>query len=746
MKISRFAILAVLLAFAPGLWAANEDKDRPNIVLIYGDDMGIDSVSEFNEKMGLEMPNIDRLASEGFSFMDAHTTSAVCTPSRYGLLTGRYNWRSRLKSGIVGKWERPLIEEGRLTLPAMLKAHGYQTTMIGKWHLGFHWPKQGGGHTEKQAEIDFSAAITGGPNHRGFDYWFGDDVPNWPPYAWRENDKLLGKISTTAKAIGITSYVGVGDGPAVADWSLEAVLPEYAKRCSEFIRKRTDQDEPFFLYFPMPSPHTPIAPDENWKGKSGISDYADFLLETDWAVGEVLKALDESGQAENTLVIFSTDNGTSPKADFAGLDSKGVHLAEHWRGYKADAFEGGHRVPFIVRWPGKVAAGSRSDELVSLVDVMATVADVVGHKLPATAAEDSVSLLPILRGEKPSQVLHEAVVCHSISGYFALRSGKWKILFCQGSGGWSGPREPEAAKAQLPAIQLYDLEADPKETTNLYEKHPEVVSDLTAVLRRYIENGRSTPGAKQQNHAGAVYWKNVPWEKPAAVAPAAKSTTAQSAVSISTPQNPELFSHRVVTLNGAIPENRKVSLPTPFPNIVRAWTPSSESALRWTFNKDASEILLDLPNKEGSPVHVVTAEKSERQGDGLIVLSALDSAVVGEKAKLETHPGNHRIGFWANGDDYVTWDLEDLAVDAGSYDVELVYSRAGAPGAEASVAINGKSIPVTLQPTGSWYVYQVQPLGKIDLESSASLAVEVRSVKQKGAVMNLKAVLLRPQG
>ena len=494
--------------------------DHPNIVLIFGDDMGIDCVGAFNDKLGLKTPAIDRLVAEGLSFMDAHTTSAVCSPSRYGLLTGRYNWRSRLKKGIVGQWERPLIDEDRLTIPGMLRQHGYQTTMIGKWHLGFNWPSQTVGedgkarHTEKQNEIDFAGSIEGGPNGRGFEYWFGDDVPNWPPYAWRENNRLIGEISTTSKQLGLTAYAGVSDGPAVADWKLEAVLPEYVRRCRKFILDHADKESPFFLYFPMPSPHTPIAPDENWKGKSGISDYADFLLETDWAVGEILRALDESQQAENTIVIFATDNGTSPKADFDELAAKGVHLREHWRGYKADAYEGGHRVPFVVRWPGTVAAGTRSNEVVSMVDVMATIAEVVDHKMPANAAEDSVSLLPILRGETLDNPLHEAVVCHSISGHFAVRQGgegRWKVLFCKGSGGWSAPRESAANKLGLPPIQLYDLRSDPQEANNLQSQHPEIVAELKDILRRYIEDGRSTPGPRQFNDGKRNHWNNVPW-------------------------------------------------------------------------------------------------------------------------------------------------------------------------------------------------------------------------------------------
>tara|TARA_R110002096_G_scaffold16106_61_gene55399 strand:+ start:5189 stop:6832 length:1644 start_codon:yes stop_codon:yes gene_type:complete len=495
-----------LLLFASGALAA----EKPNILLIFADDMGIDSVSAFNDKLGFETPHLDRLADQGMSFMDAHTTSAVCSPSRYGLLTGRYNWRSRLKRGIVGKWERPLIEEGRLTLPSMLKQHGYDAGMIGKWHLGHHWPKRGGGTTANEDEIDFDGRITGGPNSIGFDSWFGDDIPNWPPYAWRENETLLGPITTTAKDLGLK---GVTNGPAVADWNLEAVLPEYVKRCSEYLLGRKGNDDPFFLYFSMPSPHTPIVPNAEWKGKSGISDYADFVLETDWAIGEVLEALDESGHADNTLVLFTTDNGTSTAAGFKQLESKGVNLRANWRGNKADAFEGGHRVPFIVRWPEKVEAGTRSDELISVADILATCAEVIGHELADNAAEDSVSFLPVLHGETLETPLHDAVVCHSISGHFALRSGKWKILYCQGSGGWSAPKENIAAKQNLPQIQLYDLEADPKETTNIYEKHPEVVSGLTAILRRYVENGRSTPGVRPQNHGGEIHWDHLPWEK-----------------------------------------------------------------------------------------------------------------------------------------------------------------------------------------------------------------------------------------
>ncbi len=490
--------------------ASAADSKNPHIIVILADDMGIDSVSAMNENLGLSTPAIDRLAREGMSFTDAHSTSAVCTPTRYSVLTGRYNWRSRLKRGIVGKWERPLIEDDRLTLPEMLRESGYQTACIGKWHLGWHWPKKGGGTTEKLNEIDFAAPVKGGPNDHGFDYYFVDDVPNWPPYVWRENDQLLGKVNSAMKA---GAMVGVSAGPAMADWDFRAVLAEYGNRCSKYICDQADKEEPFFLYFPMPSPHTPIAPHNDFRGKTGISEYADFLVQTDAVVGQLLKALDESGQPDDTLVVFTCDNGTSPKADFAKLESAGVHLRDHWRGHKADAYEGGHRVPFIARWPGKIKRGAKSTQTITLADIMATCAEVVDYRLGPENAEDSVSVLAVLQGRDVSKPLHDFVVHHSISGHFAIRKGDWKLLLCRGSGGWSAPRESEAAKRKLPAVQLYNLKDDPKETKNLAADYPETVKQLTAALRRIVEEGRSTPGPEMFNHAGASWWPGLPWKQ-----------------------------------------------------------------------------------------------------------------------------------------------------------------------------------------------------------------------------------------
>jgi len=481
---------------------------EPNILIILADDMGIDSVAALNPKSNIPTPNIDKLIQQGMVFSDAHSGSAVCTPTRYGILTGRYAWRSRLKRGIVGKWERSLIEDNRLTIPAMLNQEGYTTACIGKWHLGWNWPKKGGGYTSRQNEIDFSGRIGGGPLGCGFNTYFGDDVPNWPPFAWIENDRLLEmpteKLSFSAK---YHSNPGVG----AKDWKLEAVLPTITEKSVNFIKSQSENKKPFFLYFAMTSPHSPIAPSKEFLGKSGISRYADFLMETDWSVGQVLKALDDSGLADNTLVFFTADNGTSPICDFAGLKKHGADIQNHWRGMKADGYEGGHRVPFIVRWPGRIKAGTKSDQVISLVDIMATCADVLRFNMPDNAAEDSVSLLPVLDGEPLKGNLHKAIICHSVSGVFIVRKGKWKLQFSAGSGGWSRPKDADELKKGKPKWQLYNLDNDPKETNNIVNEYPEVVSDLKAILKKQVEEGRSTPGKSQKNHNGQTHWGKLPW-------------------------------------------------------------------------------------------------------------------------------------------------------------------------------------------------------------------------------------------
>ena len=486
---------------------ASKARPGPNIVFILADDMGVDSVSALNSKSGIETPYLNKLITEGMTFTDAHSGSAVCSPTRYGVLTGRYSWRTRMKGGIVGKWQRPLIDRDRLTVGKMLQHSGYHTACIGKWHLGWNWPDSEGKPTEKLQEIDFGKPVKGGPTERGFDYCFGDDVPNWPPYAWIENDRMQSMPDDVMKA---DPSNGVSSGPATPGWRFENVLPTITQKCVDYIEGRSKENTPFFLYFAMTSPHTPINPSERFQGKSGISKYADLLMETDWSAGQVVEALDKHGLSDNTLVIFTTDNGTSPKCNFSELEEKGVHLRENWRGHKADIWEGGHRVPFIAKWPGVIAPGSKCDEVISLVDFMATAAQVTGFDLPDTAAEDSVSLVSAFRQEKQKESVRQAIVCHSSTGFFAVRNGKWKAEFCAGSAGWSSPNESHAKKLGLPPVQLYDLKADPKEQNNLCDKKPEIVEELRAILKEYIDKGRSTPGTPQTNE-GPEHWSQLPW-------------------------------------------------------------------------------------------------------------------------------------------------------------------------------------------------------------------------------------------
>lgn len=507
--IARLALVPTLLLGTTLAVAREEPAPRPRgVVLILADDMGSDSVSALHPTSGLATPSLDKLAAQGMCFTDAHSGSGVCSPTRYGLLTGRYAWRTRLKQGIVAKWGPPLIDDEELTLAEVMQAADYVTACIGKWHLGWNWPRLAGATAEDA--IDYSRPVTGGPTEHGFDTYFGDDVPNWPPYTWIENDRVL--VAPTGR-MEADSANGVSAGPAVPGWKLEEVLPTLVDRCEAFLAERAEAEEPFFLFFSMTSPHTPINPTKEFRGKSGVSAYADFLLETDWAVGRVLATLDRLDLADDTLVIFTADNGTSPKARFAELEAGGILLRETWRGHKADAFEGGHRVPFIVRWPGVVEAGARCSEIISLVDCTATLAEVVGATLPPDAAVDSVSLLPLLRGETLKAPLHEAVVSHSSGGRFAVHRGQYKAIFCPGSGGWSAPNDKQARARGLPEVQLYNLERDPRESKNLCAEQPEVVEELRGILRRFVERGRSTPGPSQSND-GPVHWRQLPWPKP----------------------------------------------------------------------------------------------------------------------------------------------------------------------------------------------------------------------------------------
>lgn len=477
---TRFFLLltAILLHSVLGPLRAAEPPAKPNILYILADDLGYGDVQCLNPQRGkIRTPHLDQLAGQGMTFTDAHSGSAVCTPTRYGLLTGRYAWRTRLQNGVLMGDGKPLIAPDRLTVPAFLKQHGYFTAAVGKWHLGLNLPPA----------QNLAAPITEGPIARGFDYFFGISASlDMPPYAFIENDRYT-EAPTTQKT-------WVRKGAAAPGFEAVDVLPALTRKTIEIIGQRAaaaPAGQPFFIYLPLAAPHTPIVPTPEWQGKSGLGAYGDFVMQTDAAVGEILAALDRAGLAGNTLVIFTSDNGCSPMAGIGKLEAQGHFVSAQFRGSKADLWEGGHRVPFLVRWPARVQAGTRSDRAICHTDLLATCAEILGAKLPDTAGEDSVSLLPtLIAADKPAP--REPVVHHSISGKFAIRQGAWKLALCAGSGGWSQGGGPESP-------QLYDLAADPGETKNLAAEKPGIVTDLTARLEKIVADGRSTPGPKQAN-------------------------------------------------------------------------------------------------------------------------------------------------------------------------------------------------------------------------------------------------------
>lgn len=495
MSLRRLPAILLLLTM-PIHSALQASGGKPNIVYILADDLGYGDVRCYQPDNRIATPNIDRLAAQGMRFTDAHSGSAVCTPTRYGILTGRYSWRSTLVQGVLNGYSPPLIAPDRLTVPALLRKAGYTTAAVGKWHLGFDWPGKDGAEGKEKVDwkVDYSLPFTQGPTARGFDSYFGISASlDMAPFVYLDNDRVV-QVPTVEKT-------WIRKGPAGADFEAVDVLPRLTERAEAVIAAGAPaarNGRPFFLYLPLASPHTPVVPTSAWQGKSGLSPYGDFVMQTDAAVGRVLEALDRHGLTDDTLVVVTSDNGCTPMAGFDDMVKLGHHPSGPFRGHKADIFEGGHRIPFVVRWPGKVAPGSVSDQTICLTDLMATTAAIVGETLPAGAGVDSVNLLPILNVTATGPV-REATVHHSINGSFAIRQGPWKLCFCPDSGGWSAPRPGRDDASTLPPIQLYNLDDDPAETRNLQADHPEIVARLTTLMQRYVDEGRSTPGPGQRN-------------------------------------------------------------------------------------------------------------------------------------------------------------------------------------------------------------------------------------------------------
>ncbi len=505
-KIMRKSIQFLLVACLVALVSCDTETENPNIIFILADDLGYGDISSFNETGKIETPFIDQLAAEGVKFTDAHTSSSVCTPTRYGVLTGRYNWRSTLKSGVLGGYSKALIKPDRSTVAAFLKENGYTTAGIGKWHLGWDWANVEAGNDS----VDFSQPVENSPVTRGFDYFYGfNGSLDMAPYVWLENHKPT--MVPTKYTVDTGKQSWWRKGLTSDDFVHDQILPDITKKTVAFIKENAHSGQPFFIYMPLPAPHTPILPTEAFQGKSGLDNpYGDFVIMVDAMVGEVMQALDQEGIADNTVVIFTSDNGCSPQADYAQLATRDHNPSYVFRGHKADIFEGGHRVPYVVRWPKQVKQGV-SEQLLCTTDLFATVADIIGVELEDNIAEDSYSILPAL-GIESGSVQRESIVHHSINGSFAYRKNEWKAIFCPGSGGWSAPRPNSEGIDSIPPFQLYNLTQDIGEENNLSVEKSALLEEYRLELSKIVSEGRSTPGTPQKND-GPETWKQLNWMK-----------------------------------------------------------------------------------------------------------------------------------------------------------------------------------------------------------------------------------------
>ncbi len=489
---SVWLLLGACVFPPPAICQETQSPARPNIVLVMADDLGLGDISPTNADCKIKTPNLQRLADQGLTFLDAHTPSSVCTPTRYGLLTGRYNWRSRLAKGVLSGTSEHLIPADRPTLGHLLKSAGYHTAMIGKWHLGWDWHKSDG-------EIDFSLPVQNGPDVNGFDQYYGHcGSLDMPPYVW-VNTGMPTSVPTREE--GVTKkqdpYGWYRKGPIGADFEINEVLPHLFEKSFAYVDERVKKDRPFFLYLPLPAPHTPIVPVPPFKDASGINPYADFVMQVDHYVGELMATIENAGIGDDTLFIFTSDNGCSPEANFAVLAEHDHDPSAGFRGYKADLYEGGHRVPLIARWPGHIVAGSQTEATVCLTDIYTTLQSITAQERRPSGGEDGFDLSPLFKN--PTLEVRDSLVSHSIGGYFAIRRGPWKLCLASGSGGWSSPREPEAKKRGLPPMQLFNLDNDPGEMNNLAEQNPEKVSELKSLLDQQVSNGRCTPGPRLSN-------------------------------------------------------------------------------------------------------------------------------------------------------------------------------------------------------------------------------------------------------
>ena len=485
-RLTLGALLTLLLIITTSTAA-----EPPNIVFILADDMGFGDVQSLNTDSAIPTPAFDRLASEGMTFTDAHTPSGVCTPTRYGLVTGRYCWRTRLKSGVLNGYSDPLIQSDRITVAEFLSDQGYHTGAVGKWHLGLGWVKNG-------RTIDFTKALTDGPHTHGFD--FSHIIPaslDFPPYVYIENGQVTADDILQQPGQGFPAFLRAGE--IAADLTMEDVLDDLAAQAANYIDEQADGDQPFFLYMPLTAPHKPVLPHTRFRDSTELGPYGDFIVQVDATVGKVLNAIDDAGVTENTLVIYTSDNGSfmvrrddPDEPDHTDDETIQAYRADShtsngpFRGTKADIWEGGHHVPFFARWPEQIEAGSQCQEPICLTDFFATTADILDAELPDEAAPDSFSLLSLMQGDG-WQSPRAPVIHHSSGGMFAIRDGRWKLVLGNGSGGRQQPR----GKPFERPYALFDLSEDIAEQNNVIDEHPDVAREMEARCLEIRDSGRS---------------------------------------------------------------------------------------------------------------------------------------------------------------------------------------------------------------------------------------------------------------
>lgn len=504
MRLAKYIIPLWILGFSNCQKTKKSNDDiKPNIVIIYADDMGYGDLACQNPDSKIPTPNLDQLASEGMRFTDAHSSSGICSPSRFALLTGQYHWRRQHQ--IVESFGPPMFWDGDITLPQILKDVGYFTACIGKWHMGWNWDFNEGAPSGERdmwgkmrpvymlEDLNFSESIKGGPLDRGFDYYFGDGTINFPPYAWIENDQMLEKPTEFVEHNGFSGTPPEGNwgsrpGPMVKDWDPYKVLPTLTSKATEFINQQ-EKDKPYFLYFALPSPHEPVIPNKEFLGKSDAGAYGDFMFQTDWVAGQVLKAIKEKGLEDNTVVIFTSDNGPERTA-FERAENYDHFSMGKFRGLKRDVWEGGHHVPFIVKWPGNFPSGSVNNSLISQIDIMTTLAQLTNAEIPEGGAPDSRNFSAVWKGDTPEQPIRKSTVHNTYKNHYALRDGKW--LYINSPTG-EVSKMTESFK-KLRAYEdfdteglLFDMSIDPEQRNNLYAQEPEIVSQMKQMLEEEIK-------------------------------------------------------------------------------------------------------------------------------------------------------------------------------------------------------------------------------------------------------------------